>query len=131
MPNYVTETVTTETNGTKHVVNTPVETKTTNIETIQSVIYFIFGAVDILLVARLLLKILGANTVSDFVKFIYDITNVFISPFNGIFRVGTTTGLETTSILEPSVIIAIIVYIFIAFGIVQLVQVLSRRQETV
>jgi len=63
-----------------------------------------------------------------FVDLIYRITGIFILPFNGIFRQATTTGVETTAILEPATIVAIIVYILIAWGIVKLIGLISRKQ---
>ncbi len=98
-------------------------------QTIQYLIYFFFGAVDILLLARLILKVLGANTSSDFVMFIYNLTNLSIAPFEGIFRNGVAQGVETRAVLEPATIVAIIVYAALAWGIVKLVQVLSGKQQ--
>jgi hypothetical protein len=63
-----------------------------------------------------------------FVDLIYSITGIFIMPFAGIFRQATTAGVETTAVLEPATIVAIIVYILIAWGIVKLIGLLSRER---
>jgi hypothetical protein len=101
----------------------------TNSQTTEYIIYFFFGALEILLAFRLVLKIMGASTISAFVRGIYGITGLFIMPFEGIFRRGFNEGLETTSVIEPSTIVAMLVYAIVAWGIVKLVHVLSREKQ--
>ena len=50
-------------------------------------------------------------------------------PFEGIFRKGFTEGLETTSVVEPATLIAIIVYAIIAVGIVKLIRISSGEEQ--
>jgi hypothetical protein len=38
-------------------------------------------------------------------------------------------GIETASVLEPSTLVALVVYAILAWGIVMLVRLLSREQE--
>ncbi len=103
----------------------------TNSQTIEYLIYFLFGILEVLLVFRLIFKLMGASNSSAFVGLIYSITGIFILPFEGIFRRGFTQGLETTSVLEPSTLVAIIVYAVLAWGIVKLVRIFSgERQQT-
>jgi hypothetical protein len=66
---------------------------------------------------------------SSFVDVIYTVTGIFILPFEGIFRRGYAQGVETASVLEPSTLTAIIVYAILAWGIVQLVHVLSGERQ--
>lgn len=110
------------------VVKNPVRHKASSYQTTEYLIYFFFGALEILLVFRLILKLAGAGF-SDFVNIIYGITGIFILPFEGIFRRGFAQGVETTSVFEPSTLVAIIVYIALAFGIVKLVRILSGQQQ--
>lgn len=98
-------------------------------QTIEYIIYFVFGVVEILLFFRLLLKITGANPASGFVNFIYALTSLFIVPFAGIFPRATTEGVVTTAVLEPSVIVGMLVYAFLAWGIAQLVVILSGKLQ--
>ena len=92
-------------------------------------IYFFFGALDILLAFRLVLKVAGASTNSAFVAGIYGLSGIFTWPFEGIFRRGFTQGIETTSVLEPSTIVAILVYAILAWGIVKLIRISSGEQQ--
>jgi len=106
-----------------------IEPKATSSQTIEYLIYFFFGVLEILLIFRLVLKLLGAGLSSSFVSFIYGLTGIFILPFEGIFRRWFGQGAETTSVLEPSTIVAIIVYAVLAFGIVKLVRIFSGKKQ--
>lgn len=131
MAEIVKETVTTENEGPKAAVTTETKRIATSSQTVEYLIYFFFGTVEILLAFRLVLKLMGASTTSAFVGLIYGVTGIFILPFEGIFRRGFTQGIETTSIIEPSSLVAIIVYAVVAWGIVKLLRILSgERQPT-
>jgi hypothetical protein len=110
-------------------ITTPVKTKATNIQTAEYLIYFFFGFLEILLAFRLVLKLAGASLTSGFVRGIYAITGIFILPFEGIFRRGFAQGVETTAVLEPSTIVAILVYILLAWGIVKLARISSGEKQ--
>ncbi len=94
-------------------------------QSVNYFIYFLFGVIEILLAFRFLFKLAGANPASSFVGAIYSMTQVFILPFEGIFHQATTKGVETTAILEPATLVSLVVYAVIAWGIMQLVSLLS------
>ncbi|PIR43032.1 YggT family protein [candidate division WWE3 bacterium CG10_big_fil_rev_8_21_14_0_10_32_10] len=129
MTEITKETVTTEENVTPEVRQVRVSNKADSYETTEYLIFFIFGALEVLLLFRLILKVTGASVQSAFVSLIYGLTGIFIMPFEGIFRKGYAPGVETTSVLEPAVIVAIIVYAVLAFGIVKLIRVLSGEKQ--
>jgi uncharacterized membrane protein len=83
---------------------------------ITSITYFILGVLEVLLLIRLLLRLLGANEASGFVAFIYSLTHIFVGPFNGIFN-DQALG---RSVFETSTLVAMIVYALLAWGIVSL-----------
>ncbi len=89
--------------------------------TLQNVVWFILGFVEILLALRFTLKLFGANTASGFVNVIYSITNVLTLPFDSIFGVTRSTAGETRSVFEPSILVAAAIYALIAWGIVKLI----------
>jgi glucan phosphoethanolaminetransferase (alkaline phosphatase superfamily) len=120
MEEYNRETVTTQGDNTREA---------TGSQTIEYLIYFIFGALEILLAFRLVLKLLGASLSSNFVDFIYNTSKIFIWPFEGIFSKVTTQGAETTAVFEPATLVAIIVYSLLAFGIVKLVRIFSGEKQ--
>lgn len=91
----------------------------------RQIIYFILGIIEAILGFRFLFKILGANPQSSFVSFIYDISDVLVAPFFNIFRTVVREGIEVVSIFEPATIVAMLVYAFIVWGIVRLIEILA------
>ncbi len=129
MAEIVKESVTTQNEGPKEAVTTETKNIATSSQTVEYLIYFFFGALEILLAFRLVLKLMGASMASGFVGLIYGLTGIFILPFEGIFRRATTQGIETTSVLEPSTLVAIVVYAVLAWGIVKLVRIFSGEKQ--
>ena len=82
----------------------------------NQIIWYILGLVEVLLAFRVALKALGANPFTGFTSLIYSITTPLVAPFNGILGVFITGN----STIEWSTIIAAIVYLFVAWGIVYL-----------
>jgi YGGT family len=86
--------------------------------------YLVLGVMEALLITRVILKLLAANPAAGFVRVIYDRSALFVAPFQGIFP----TPVTQNSVLELSSLVAIAVYAFIAWGIVRLIAIFSRRQ---
>ncbi len=84
-------------------------------------ICFLLGIIEILLAFRFVLKMIGANPLSGFASFIYAASAPFAYPFLGI--VGTT--MSGSSIIEWSTIIAAFVFLVLAWGIEQLLKMLT------
>lgn len=91
------------------------ETKKT-IFRFNQVIWYILVFVEVLLVFRVALKALGANPFAGFTSLIYAITTPLTVPFRGILGMSTTGS----SVIESSTIIAGIVYLCVAWGLVYL-----------
>jgi hypothetical protein len=91
----------------------------------QRVIWFVVGLINILLITRFILLLLGANNDAGFVTFIYNITAPFVAPFVGIFGEPTYGQF----MLEWSSLLAITVYSLIAWGIVKLITLSNPRQR--
>lgn len=98
-------------------------------QTVIYVIYFLLSSLEILLAFRLILKLTGANPGSPFVDFIYGLSQIFVWPFLGIFSQATSQGLETTAVLEPATIIAMVVYAVLAWMIVKLYSILTGKPQ--
>lgn len=129
MTEIIKETIKTRGDIDHQIMSPPIKPEASKTETIEYLVYFFFGLIEILLGFRLILKLAGASTVSIFVRFIYGLTGVFILPFDGIFRRGYSQITETTSVFEPSVIVAILVYVFLAWGIVKLLRISSKEKQ--
>ena len=130
MAEIIKETITSGNDIPNTVVVNPVATEATQYQTVEYLIYYLLGALEILLAFRIVLKMAGASMRSGFVGFIYGLTGIFIMPFEGIFRRAYSEGIETTSVLEPSAIVALIAYAVLAWGIVKLLRIFSGTQQT-
>lgn len=84
----------------------------------NQVIWYILGLTEVLLGFRMVLKALGANQFAGFTSFIYTITTPFAAPFSGILG----KSISGNSVIEWSTIIAAIVYLCIAWGLIYLLE---------
>ena len=91
------------------------------------VVYLVFGLIGALLVIRLVLKLLGAYASAPFVGFIYGVTNFLLEPFKGLLP----AIVNGRSVLEPAVLIAIVVYLLLAFLLAKVIEVTLSRNVTV
>ena len=80
------------------------------------ILWYILGLIEILLLFRFVLKLLGANAGASFTNFIYEVTYIFTTPFTSVFRVSHTTN----SIFEWTTLLTMLVYWIIAVGIIKL-----------
>ncbi|OGY32347.1 MAG: hypothetical protein A3C02_04370 [Candidatus Andersenbacteria bacterium RIFCSPHIGHO2_02_FULL_45_11] len=80
------------------------------------IVWYILGLLEVLLLFRFLLKLLGANPAAGFTNFIYDVTYLFAAPFLNVFRITRIEG----SIFEWTTLLAMAVYWIVAMGIVKL-----------
>src|ERR1700687_1890944 len=87
---------------------------------------FIVGAVDVLIAARFLGKLLGASSASPFVHLIYQVSSLFVAPFTGIFG---DTGSKTNT-FETASLVAIVVYGVIGWGLVVLIRIVTAPHGT-
>jgi uncharacterized protein YggT (Ycf19 family) len=83
----------------------------------RQVIYFIFGAINVLMVIRFVLLGLAAQQASSFVAFIYNLSYPLVLPFQGIFPEPTLGG----SVFEWASLVAIGIYSLLAYGLVRIV----------
>ena len=86
-------------------------------------VYLLFGIVEALIIARVALKLLAANSGVGFVRFIYDVSHPLVAPFQGIFP----TPVSNTNVLELSSLVALAVYAVVAWAIIRLIALLRRR----
>jgi len=93
----------------------------------MEIIYLVFGIIDAVLLIRLVLKLLGANAHAGFAQFIYGLTDFFLVPFKGLLP----TVVSGQSVLELSLIFAILIYSLIALGLVRLVAISLSRSVMV
>jgi len=93
----------------------------------MEIIYLVFGVINAVLLIRLVLKLLGANAHAGFAQFTYGLTDFFLAPFKGLLP----TIVSGQSVLELSLIFAILIYSLIALGLVRLVAISLSRSVMV
>lgn len=84
----------------------------------NQIIWYVFGLIEALLLFRVILKALGANSFSGFTNLIYSLSNPFAAPFKGIFG----TYASGNYVIEWSTIMAGIVYLCLAWGLIYLLE---------
>lgn len=90
-------------------------------------VYLVFGVICGLLLIRLVLKLLGGNPHAPFASWTYNVTDFFISPFRNLLpAIG-----NQQSVLEMSVVVAILVYALIGFAVGRLVAIVFYRNVMV
>jgi FtsH-binding integral membrane protein len=129
-----------------HVRQTTTHSETPNSETVETtrseadpvledehkrtvasrVVWYVAGVLLALLGIRFLLAMLGANTGSGFVSFIYAVTYPFVAPFFGVFGYNFTAGQAR---FEVYTLLAMLIYALIAYGIARLTTLTSRHAE--
>lgn len=96
------------------------ETKKTIFRAYQ-LIWYVLGVIEIFLAFRFVLRMVGANALSGFVMFIYNVTNPLVIPFQGIVR----DYVYVSGVIEWATIIAAFVYAILAWGIIYLFQLIK------
>ncbi|MCF8565892.1 YggT family protein [Alicyclobacillus tolerans] len=82
------------------------------------IVWYIAGVVIVLMAFRFVLTLLGANPHTGFYRGIRGVTSPFVAPFSGLFR---NISIGDVVRFEPNVLVAMVVYALIAWGIVKLI----------
>jgi hypothetical protein len=85
---------------------------------------FVFNLAAIGLFLRFLFRLFGASPSAPFVDFLYGSTAPLLSPFEGIFR---PYVIERGYVIEFSTLIALVMYMLIAWLLVSLVSFVNEQ----
>lgn len=107
--------------------------RTNVLNRVANIIYFLVGALSILLLMRFVFRIIGSDPSNGLVNFVYNLSAPFVAPFAGI---AGDPAITRGSVFEFTTLIAIALYVLLAWGIVSLLNVLfepnqSSRQTSV
>ena len=94
-----------------------------SIWTATRVIALVFTVLEVLLLVRFTLKLLGANADQPFVSAIYGITEPLVAPFRGIFA--QPAG---TPVVEVATILSVIFFVLLAALIVAIVRAVTGKR---
>ena len=98
-------------------------------ESVYKVVQFVwllFGALEGLIAIRMALKLIGANPNSWFAALVYQLSDLFLWPFQNL-TVNPSFG---NFVFEITSLIALLVYALIGWGLVRLIWVLFYRRPT-
>jgi hypothetical protein len=109
-----------------HVTRTAVGGSPSGLTIAARAVYLIIGIIEILLIFRFILALLGANRGADFAQFIFELSTPFVAPFMNLFNFQTAYG---SSRIELETLIAMGVYAVLGWIIVALISLPSRRAE--
>lgn len=88
-------------------------------------IWLLLGLLEAAIALRIVFKLIAVNAANPFAKLLFGVTNVFLAPFKSL--VGNPTS--GNNVLEITSIIAMLVYLLIAWGIERVVYVLFYRER--
>jgi hypothetical protein len=96
-------------------------------ETTRRVVVLLFGLIQIVIGARIVLLLLNAREGNALVKGILDISQLFVAPFNGILQVDYLT--KSGSVFDVAAVLA-----FVGWTILELIVIwavgIFRREQT-
>ncbi len=90
---------------------------------VTQLIRLMLGFLEIMLAMRVVFKLLAVNADNLFASLLYFVTGIFVAPFASL----TGAPMLGNMVLEISTIIAMIVYLLIAWGLERIVYVLFYR----
>lgn len=93
---------------------------------ISQFIWLLFGGIEALIGIRVILMLIGANPANTFTAFVYQLSALFLWPFQNI----VANPAFQNYVLEITSIIAMIIYPLIGWAIVKLIWVLFYRAPT-
>jgi hypothetical protein len=86
---------------------------------------YLLGLLEALLLLRFIFKLTGANPNAGIIRFLYDLTDVFMAPFRLVFPASAAGG----SVFEWSVLVAMVLYALAVYGVIGLLDIV-RTAET-
>ena len=95
----------------------------------RSIVIIITGLIEIILLGRLLLKLVGADINNTFISGYYSATNILVAVFNNYVGQVAITGNRANMVFEPGSIMAIIVFIFIGWLIIDVLSIRTIKQN--
>ena len=90
---------------------------------VTQLIWLLLGVLEIMLAMRVMFKLIAVNAENLFASLLYFVTGLFVAPFASLTSAPTLGSM----VLEISTVIAMFVYLLIAWGFERIVYVLFYR----
>ena len=125
-PNQPAGPVNVNENAPGYATTGPVVAGPTPVTVARRVVDTLFGILELLLVIRILLLALGANTGNALVDGIYNITDPFVVPFIGVFNINHVhpTG---NSVIDIAALVAMVGWAILALIVDAILRVADNR----
>jgi hypothetical protein len=107
------------------VVQESIRRRPSGAEVARRVVVFAFGIVQVLILLRIVLMIVGANDDSALVSAIYDISGVFVAPFADVL--GTEAVRNGGSVLDVAGLVALVGWTLLELIIVAGISIARRE----
>lgn len=91
---------------------------------IVNIVYFLFGALELLLGVRVVLHLLGVNAENAFASFIYTLSEPFVALFANLLQNPILSG---DSVLEVTTLIAMLVWAIVAWLVARFIWLVMSR----
>jgi hypothetical protein len=101
-----------------------VANQNSSVARIVNIVYFLFGALELLLAVRVILHLIGVNAENGFASFIYGLSAPFMALFASLLQNPTLGG---ASVLEITTIIAMLVWAIVAWLVGRLIWLVLSR----
>jgi uncharacterized protein YggT (Ycf19 family) len=88
---------------------------------VERLIVFVFGLIQALIVMRVILLLLAAREANPIVEFVYDLSEVFVAPFRGMFAMDTVPAGQAA--LDVAAIVALIGWTILELLIIALIRI--------
>lgn len=105
----------------QRIVEHKVSTRQVLVSRISQLLWFFIITLDLLLLLRFAMKLIAANPGNGFVNFLYNITHIFVYPFQSIIA---SPAAENGAVMEVAVIFAIVIYSVATWALVTLFRIL-------
>jgi len=90
---------------------------------VTQIIWLLLGLLEAVLAMRFVFKLVGVNEANAFATLLYNVTHFFVAPFASLTGAPAAGGM----VLELSTLIAMVVYLLIAWALVKIVDVVFYR----
>jgi hypothetical protein len=89
---------------------------------LAQILYTILLLIETIISFRFIFKLIRANEDNQLVNFIYEVSGIFIAPFQGILQQNVTIG---RFVVDVDAVIALIVYMIVAYVVVEIMRIFS------
>lgn len=93
---------------------------------LAQILYTILLLIETLISFRFIFKLLRANEKNQIVTWVYELSSIFVRPFEGIIQGNVEIG---RFIVDVDAVIALIIYMILAYVVVEIMKVFTPRSD--